>query len=140
MTTGAVGASLIQDAVYDALNVASFTALATGGVWTDVPQGTAYPLAWLTFATPAEEPQDTFGKIGVIEHLELHVYSLYEGDDEALDILSKACELAHHGNLTISGWSVPFVDRQSSDLLIEDFNGRAMRHGVLRIDVHAFKD
>jgi hypothetical protein len=140
VTTGAIAASVVQNAVFDLLNVAGFTALATNGIHTDVPQGTPFPFAWLTFGSPIEDPLDTFGRLGAIVHVELHVYSSYEGDDEALDVLNKGTELTHHSQLTISGWSVPYVDRQPPSLVIEDFNGTAIRHGIAPFDVYATKD
>lgn len=139
-------ASLIQAAAFTTLNVASFaTDLLDERLYTDVPQasdviadtGAQFPSAWLTFADPMEEPLDTFGRGGSIVHLELHVYSKYEGDDECIDILSKAYELLHHSNLTVSGWEVPFVHRLQGSLSIEDYNGEVLRHGIARVDVHA---
>lgn len=134
-------ASLVQDAAFDVLNVAVFaTTLLGGRFFTDVPQNTPFPLGWLAFGDPMEEPLDTFGRAGSLVHLELHVYSAYEGDDECIDILSKAYELLHHAPLSVSGWTVPYVGRQLGSLVVEDFNGRAIRHGVARFDVHARRD
>lgn len=140
MTTGAIVGSLVQDAVYDALNVAAMTALATGGVHTDVPQDTAFPYVWLTWGDPAEEPMDTFGRLGVISHLEVQAVSDYEGDDQVLDMLNKVAELLHHSNLSVAGWSVPFVRRKSADVRVMDFEGVPLRVGTLLVDVHAIKN
>ena len=140
MTTATAAASPVQNGAFDVLNVASFTALASGGFYTDVPQGTAFPSAWLAFGDPAEDPLDTFGKTGAVVHLELHVYSTYEGDDECLDILSKGVELLHHQSITASGWTVPLVGRAFLGIAVEDFNGQALRHGIARLDVTAFRN
>lgn len=139
-TTATFASSLVQDAAFDALNVAALTALATAGVYTNVPQGSGFPVAWLTFGDPMEEPLDTFGRAGAVVHLEVHAFSDYAGDDECIDILSKAVELLHHSNLSVTGWSVPYVGRQLGNIGIEDFNGRTLRHGIARIDVHARRD
>ena len=127
----------MQDAVYDALNVSAFTTVAS--VWTDVPQGTPFPYAWLTWGDPAEEPQDAFGRLAVVSHLELHVFSSYEGDDEALDLLHTAAGLLHHGALTVTGWAVPYVGRTGATLSVVEFNGLPLRIGILRVNVHAVK-
>lgn len=140
MTTATVASSPVQDGAFDVLNVAAFTALASGGFFTDVPQGTAFPLAWLAFGDPAEEELDTFGKTGAVVHLELHAYSTYEGDDECLDMLSKGVELLHHQGITAAGWTVPHIGRAFVSIAVEDFNGRALRHGIARMDVTAFRN
>lgn len=139
--TATLAASPVQDAAFDLLNVTAFaTDLLGGRFYTDVPQGTAFPQAWLTFGDPMEEPLDTFGRAGAIVHLELHAFSTYAGDDECLDILSKAIELLHQSSLSVSGWSIPFVSRQAGHIGIEDYNGRVLRHGIVRVDVHARRD
>jgi hypothetical protein len=139
--TATFAGSVIQDAAHDALvGSAAFMALVGSRLYTDVPQGTPFPLAWLTFGDPMEEPLDSFGRAGGIVHLELHAFSDYEGDDECIDILSQGIEVLHHAALTVSGWSVPLVNRAMGNIGIEDFNGRIVRHGIARIDVFARRD
>lgn len=133
--TGVVAASPVQAALYAVLNVASLTALATGGLYSDVPQGSTFPLAWLTFGDPAEEQAGTFGKFGAIVHVDLHVYSRYEGDDECLDILSKAYELVNHAALTVTGFTAPRVEMGSVTIAVEELNDKAIRHGIGRFEV-----
>lgn len=138
--TGGLACSPIQDVAFDALNVAAFaTTLLGGRLYTDVPQGTAYPLAWLTFDDPSETEEHTFGAYGAVVHLEVHVFSAYEGDDEVADILSKAIELLHHQALTPTGWTVPLVTARPATIVVEEFNGTPLRHGIARFDVHARK-
>ena len=73
---------------------------------------------------------DTFGRIGARCRVELHIYSQYEGDDQALDIVQKAVELTHHAALTVAGWSVANVVRAPVTLFVEDVNGIATRHAI----------
>lgn len=130
MTVGTSAIGPVLDAVYAALNVAGFTALSTNGVWNDVPQNTSFPFTWITPGDPAEEPLDTFGKIGASCRVEVHVYSQYEGDDEATDIVLKATELLHHVALGIAGWNTLIVTREPVSLLVEDVDGVATRHAI----------
>jgi hypothetical protein len=140
--TSTVVASPVQNGAYDALaaNATFFTTQLGGRFYTDVPQGTAFPLAWLAFEDPIETANGTFGKVGRITHLALHVYSDYEGDDQALDIMQQAVEVLDAG-FAVSGWSVVWVNGEKPhSLTVEDYNGRAVRHGIVRVDVHAFKN
>lgn len=140
MTTGALASSVLQDAAFDALNVAAFTALSTGGVFTDVPQDTAFPYTWLAFGDPAEDPvNETFGRLGVVVHLEVQAFSDYQGDDQVIDILDKAAELLHHVNLTVTGWAVPYIGRTVSTIQLVEINGVPVRIGTLRLDAHLIK-
>ncbi len=140
--TSTVVASPVQNGAYDALaaNTAFFTTALGGRCYTDVPQRTAFPLAWLTFEDPMETPLSTFGRVGRVTHLALHVYSAYEGDDQALDLMQQASEVLDAG-FAVSGWQVVWVNAEMAHTLtVEDVNGQAIRHGILRVDVHAFKD
>jgi hypothetical protein len=130
VTTGKSPLDTVLNAVFDALNVAAFTALSTGGLYNDVPQGVSYPLSWVTPGNPAEEPADTFGKIGAVCRVELHVYSQYEGDTEATDLVNKAHELLHHVALSLTGYACLNVVRDPVQWSVEDHNGVATRHAV----------
>jgi hypothetical protein len=138
--TATLAESVVQDTAFDALNVASMQALVSTRIYSDVPQPPSFPFVWLTFADPSSDAVDTFGQAGAVVHIEVHAYSDYEGDDECADILSKAAELLHHSALAPTGWSVPLVIRDSASIVVEDYNGRAVRHGILRVDVHARKN
>jgi hypothetical protein len=130
VTVGTSAMGAVMTAVYAALNVAAFTNLSTGGVFNDVPQDNRFPFTWITPGDPAEEPLDTFGKIGATCRVDVHVYSQYEGDDQATDIVLKATELLHHVALSIAGWATLIVVREPVALVVEDVDGVATRHAI----------
>jgi hypothetical protein len=140
--TSTVFASPIQNGAYDALaaNVAFYTTALAGRLYTDVPQSTPFPIVWLTFEDPMETPQSAFGRVGRVTHLALHVYSDYGGDDQALDLMQQAIEILDAG-FAVPGWSVVWVHAElPQTITVEEYNGRALRHGIARVDVHAFKE
>lgn len=138
MTTGKVALNAVLDGVYDALNVAAFTALSTGGVHNDVPQDTAFPVTWIAPGEPPEEPFDTFARIGALCRLDLNIYSQYEGDKQALDIANKATELLHHVGVSIAGWSTANVVREPLRWAFLDIEGVATRHLTVPFAITVF--
>jgi hypothetical protein len=92
----AIDATLL--AVYTALNVAGMTALAT--VYNGVPQGTAFPYAYVGSVT--ENRLDCFQKPGKDLTVQVHAFSTTNGDTEAAAIVSKAIELLHYQTLTVT--------------------------------------
>lgn len=87
-------------AVYAALNVAGFTALATGGVYNGAPQRAAMPYAWV--GSPTENRLDCFQSPGKDVTVQVHAFSVERGDKEAAVIISKAIELLHYQPLTVA--------------------------------------
>ena len=81
-------------ATYGALNVSAFTNLATGGLYNHVPQASSFPYARIDAASEIRD--DHFGQPGKSVLVQVHVFSQYRGDLEALDIVSKAIELLHY--------------------------------------------
>ncbi len=121
----------VLDGVYDALNVTAFTALSTGGVHNDVPQTFTYPITWIAPGDPPEEPFDTFGKIGAVCHVDLNIYSQYEGDKQAITIAEMATELLHHVNVSLVGtFQVINLVREPVRWAYLDIDGVATRHLV----------
>jgi len=86
----------VSAALYGALNVAALTALAPGGVCDDVAQNTGFPFVLLEVT---ETPRPAFGTqpgiAGATSTIDLrvHVYSQYQGLQEAQAILAKVVEL-----------------------------------------------
>lgn len=134
--TATLGASDVQNAAFDLLAAdATFMALVSNRFYTDVPQGTDFPQAWLTFNGDLETANGTFSRYGAIVHLVLHVYSTYEGDAEALAIMKRAVQVFNAG-VSVSGFSTPWVNRSiAPSWAVEDFNAIALRHGIKPIDV-----
>lgn len=117
-------------AVYAALHVNGYTTLSTGGVFNDVPQGTAFPFTWIAKGEPPEEPYDTFGKIGAICRVDVHIYSQYAGDSESEAMVEKATQLLHHVALAISGWETLNVVREPTRFDLVEIDGVTTRHTV----------
>jgi hypothetical protein len=130
--------SPVSAAVYTALNVAALTALATGGVHDDVPQGTSYPFVLFTVAQVpmyglgARAGSGPGGTVSQID-LRVHVYTQDRGFKTAQAIIAKVTELLQ-GTLTMTGYSsrsvfdreaIPFPDEVVSGVkvkeLVKDF-------------------
>lgn len=124
----------VTDAVFDALNVAGMTALATAGVFTNVPQGTAFP--YVRIDSPVESRLDTMGRAGKTVSISVHAFSNYAGPTKAAEMLSKAVELLHYAALTVAGHSVIAVQYQGgNDAGDEIVNGVTVYHYVGTFDV-----
>jgi hypothetical protein len=124
----------VTEAVYDALNVAGMTALATGGVFTNVPQATAFP--YVRIESPVESRFDTMGRAGKELSISVHVFSTYAGPTQAAVILSKAIELLHYQALTIAGHDTVTVQYESGqDVGDEVINGVTVYHYVAVFNV-----
>lgn len=94
--------SPVSAAVYGALNVSSLTALATGGVYDDVPQGVGFPFVLYRVE---EQERRGFGAGSLLEvALRVHVFSTYAGLKEAQTIGSQVVELLKDVTLTVSGY------------------------------------
>src|SRR5690242_20171970 len=94
----------ILTAVITALRASSdLTALATGGVYNSVPQGTAFPYVEVT--VPSSVRQDTFSRYGSEATLDVKSVSQAAGDQEGVRIRSKCIEALNGQNLTLSGHS-----------------------------------
>lgn len=114
----------VSSGVYTALNVASFTALATGGLSDDPAQGVAFPFVWYE----VREVQDVrgFGTGGLPEvELRVHTFSEYQGLKEAQAINAKAIELLRDQAITVSGYrqaGLVFY-RETVPLPFQELNG-----------------
>ncbi|HWB15972.1 MAG TPA: DUF3168 domain-containing protein [Vicinamibacterales bacterium] len=97
----------VSAGIYAALNVPRLTSLATGGIWTDVPQGATYPA--VLFDVTETQQLGGFGTkpgVGMLPEiaLRIHVYSQYAGFDEAHRILSVVKSLLADAP-DVDGWS-----------------------------------
>jgi len=95
--------SPVSVGIFTALNVAALTALATGGVHEDVPQGASYPLVWYEVR---ERDMRGFGTGGFPEvEIRVHALSQYRGLSEAQAIVQKAIELLRDQPLGVDGYT-----------------------------------
>ena len=90
--------------IYALLNVASLTALATGGIYDTVPQGVTFPFV---FYEVDERDVRGFGTSGLPEvAIRVHAYSTSEKMSVAQAMLAKAIELLKDKALTVSGYTM----------------------------------
>ncbi len=131
----------IQTAVYGVLSAdATLMTLATGGVHNDVPDGQAYPHILISRAT--ERPWHTFGGastgLGWKDLVRVHIYSRYQGDKEALEILERVVTLLNFQALSVSGYTSALVEYEQGRVLVEAIEKIETRHivGEFSVMVH----
>ncbi len=94
--------SPVSVGIYTLLNVAGLTALATGGVHDNLPQGRTLPAVWYEVL---ERDVRGFGTGGLPEvTLRVHTFSTYEGLKEAQAINQKVIQLLRDQVVTVSGY------------------------------------
>jgi hypothetical protein len=124
-------------AVYAALNVTSLTALATGGIYDDLPQGVSFPC--VLYEVDERETRG-FGAGGLPEiTLRVHVFSVYGGLKEAQDIAKEAIRLLKDQALTIAGYTQcgrVFYD-ETTALPDEEINGVKCHELVAQFRIYA---
>jgi len=120
--------------VYTALNVAGLTALATGGIFDDVPQMPTFPFIWYEVQ---ERQAGVMGTRAIPEvELRVHVFSTYEGTSEAQSIMSKAIELLRYTTPAVTGYSTAVIFHDETiPLGLQELNGVKVRElvGMFRI-------
>jgi len=118
-----------SEAVYTLLNVTAMTNLATGGVYQDVPQDTAFP--YLAFEVRETDTNGTLGQIFYQVGVDVHVWSQYEGNQEADRIVSKAVELMTYQTPSMSNFTAILIVHDGSNAFPDlDINGVATKHLV----------
>jgi len=87
--------SPVSAAVYTALNVASLTALAPGGVGDDIAQGTGYPFVLYEVHETRGGGLGTKPGQGQLPEIDLivHVFSQFEGLSEAQSVMAQVIHL-----------------------------------------------
>lgn len=111
-------------AIYAALNVPAFLALATGGVYDGVPQRVTLPYARIVVTT--ELRLDCMQKPGKDLSVQVHVFGsgLYEGTKQVGDIVSKAIELLHYQPLVVANHNLIGCQyEQTVDVGVEEESG-----------------
>ena len=135
MTDTAQPIAALLTGVYTALNVSSVTALATGGVHNELPPTPTYPCVRLW---ARGKPVGPLAGHSVWEaEVEVWIYSLYSGDQQALAIAEVVGGLLHYQPLTTPGWTTILVAWE--DLFSaadEDLGGQALKAWVLSFTVH----
>ena len=122
---------LIQTAIYARLVAdATLMALTDGGWHNDIPDGAAYPHGLISKA--AETNRHTFGTattgLGYRDIIRIHIYSRYQGDTEAYEILDRVVVLLNFQPLTVTGYASVSVEYEQSRLLVEAIDKIETRH------------
>ena len=122
--------SPVSVAVYGALHVAGLTALATGGIYDDVPQAPTFPFVWYEVS---ERDQRGFGTGGLPEvTLRVHAFSTYAGAAQVQSLIAKVVELPKDVSLTVTGYRAcgsVFYD-ETSEIFDELLNGVKVKEQV----------
>ena len=90
----------VAEAIYGLLNVSGMTALATGGIYDDVPQDTAYPFVWYTVREA--DVAGTFGQVFQRCRIVVHCFSQYQGSQQAQVIARQSVELQPRRHKTVN--------------------------------------
>ena len=94
----------VSAGIYTLLNVAALTSLASGGISDDTAQQTAFPFVWYEVAEPAD--LRGFGTGGLPEiDLRVHVFSTYEGMQQAQVIGEQVIALLKDQTVSVSGYT-----------------------------------
>jgi len=136
---GSARTSPVEDtltAVVTTLKAASaLTALATGGVYNNVPQGTSYP--YLEVTCPTDRRQDTFGTFGADILVDTKAVSQSPGDQEALRIIDATITALNNAALSLSSHRSLGVAWESSDRFRDVVDGIVTRQHVATFRIWA---
>jgi hypothetical protein len=129
----------VQDAIFGVLH-GDATLLALAPVYNDVPDGTAYP--YVEIGTATERPWHTLGGatsgIGWNATVTVHIWSRYQGDLEALNILTRVTALLNFATLAVTGFTTALCEADQVKVLVEQVEKVETRHvaAIFRIRVH----
>ena len=104
------------------------SALATGGIYNNVPQDTGYP--YLVVTSPTDRRMDTMGRFGASVIVDLKAVSQYQGDREAAQILDHCQRALNFQPPSTTGHQILGVTWDSSDRYQEVVNGIPTRTHV----------
>ena len=129
----------VSEAVYGLLNVSAMTTLATGGVFQDVPQDTAFP--YVAYELTESDTAGTLGQIFYQMGLDVHVWSQYEGNQQAERIISKAVELLTFQTPAMTNFTTLLITHDGSNSFPDlDINGVATKHLLAEFTVIVSED
>ena len=129
----------VAEAIYGLLNVSGMTALATGGIYDDVPQDTDFPVVWYTVRE--SDIPGTFGQVFFACRVGVHVFSQYQGSQQAQTIINKAVELLRNQTPSMSNFTaLELIHWSSTGLPDEDINGVKTKHLMAEFQVVVSED
>lgn len=135
-TVRSLAAHPVTQAMVTRLDTASVKTIATGGVFNDVPEGTARP--YVLVMNASEQPWNTMGAWGSELMQEVHAYSDYEGDLVTAQILEEVVRALDHRLFPVPGYvltSCQFEQILNLEPVVE--RGITSRHrvGMFRVRV-----
>ena len=100
---------------------ATFTSLATGGLWNDAPDDVAYPHVIVEYVSdrPAHRLGGATTGLGWYVTVRVHTYSFYQGQIQALAISERVGELLSFASLSVSGFQGTVIEPQPGRSLKE---------------------
>ena len=119
----------VSEATYTALNVSAMTALATGGVYEDPPQGVNFPFVW--FTVREDDTDGTFSQVFKNCRIAVHGFSQYQGSQEVQTIMNKAVDLLRHTTPSLDNHTSLLLTHESTTgLPDEEIAGVKTKHAV----------
>jgi hypothetical protein len=112
----------------------------SSAVFDDVPENQEYPL--ILIGGVIGKPWHTFGGASVgkgwDDRLTIHIYSRYQGDKEALEILDRVVALLDYASLSVTGYNTAICRLDERRVLVEQVNKIETYHvhAVFRWMVH----
>ena len=119
----------IEKAMKDLLEANSgFMTACKGGVHNWVPEKPTYPYARLGDAF--EQKFNTFGRNGKTTEVVLHIFSQYNGDYEAQNLVNLADNILDDATLNLTGWTPVLISWESTEIVTDD-DGRTKHTMVI---------
>jgi hypothetical protein len=120
----------VMESIYSALTSAS-PQITGGRVYDHVPQDVTFP--YVAIGTPDSVPDDTRTDSGIRTAFDLHVYSQYRGQEEALQVMSQIYDVFHGVSLSVTGRTsgLAWVTGQR---VLKDPDGLTT-HGVVTVEI-----
>lgn len=104
------------------------TDAATGGVYNNVPQNTAFP--YLEVTSPTDRREDAVGQLGASVLVDVKAVSQFRGDAEAAGIIDAAIQALNGTRPTVTGHTIFGIAWEQSERFREVINGVVTRHHV----------
>lgn len=99
------------------LNVASYLALSTGGLYNDVPERSSFP--YTTVGDATEAPFAAFGNHGASCTLVVKFFSQFRGDLQAMQMANEARLLLDQQVITVAGYVSAFIAHELTQTVEE---------------------
>lgn len=104
------------------------TGLATGGVYNNVPQGTAYP--YIEVTSPIDQRLDTFGRLGNEAKVTVKAVTQAAGDQQGSRIMNACISALNFATLNTSQHTSIGIAWDNGERYKETINGVTTRYHV----------